>query len=97
MKQVYVLPKLGDCIFVTSFDLWMSKGAHDIFALVINFLGFDRGLNMWLLGYLKQQKLLINPWPLIWQNCLINMDWEKNLLHMWKMKGQIYNYLEINC
>ncbi len=46
MKQVYVLPKLGDCIFVTSFDLWMSKGAHDIFALVINFLGFDRGLNM---------------------------------------------------
>ncbi len=25
----------------TSFDLWMSKGAHDIFGLVINFLGFD--------------------------------------------------------
>ncbi len=23
------------------FDLWMSKGAHNIFALVINFLGFD--------------------------------------------------------
>jgi hypothetical protein len=40
MKQIYVFPKLTDCIFATtSFDLWMSKGAHDIFALVINFLG----------------------------------------------------------
>jgi len=26
---------------ITSFDLWMSKGVHDIFALVINFLGKD--------------------------------------------------------
>jgi hypothetical protein len=25
----------------TSFDLWMSKGAHDIFGLVLNFLGSD--------------------------------------------------------
>jgi hypothetical protein len=25
----------------TSFDLWMSKVGHDIFALVINFLGDD--------------------------------------------------------
>jgi hypothetical protein len=34
-----VLPKLKQCYFVTtSFDLWMSKGAHDVFALVINFL-----------------------------------------------------------
>jgi hypothetical protein len=42
MKEVYVLPKLIDCIFaLASFDLWMSKGAHDIFILVINFLGSD--------------------------------------------------------
>jgi hypothetical protein len=41
-KQVYVLPKLTDCIFATlSFDLWMLKGAHDIFALVIIFLKCD--------------------------------------------------------
>jgi hypothetical protein len=40
MKQIYVLPKLTDYIFATtSFDLWMSKGVHHIFALVINFLG----------------------------------------------------------
>jgi hypothetical protein len=25
----------------TNFDLWMSKAGHDIFALVINFLGDD--------------------------------------------------------
>jgi hypothetical protein len=41
-KQIYVLPKSTNCISTTaSFDLRMSKGAHDIFALVINFLGFD--------------------------------------------------------
>jgi hypothetical protein len=39
MKKVYVLPKLADYIFATTnFDLWMSKGAHDIFSLVMNFL-----------------------------------------------------------
>jgi len=42
MKQVYVLPNLTNYISMTiSFDLRMSKGAHDIFGLVINFLGFD--------------------------------------------------------
>jgi hypothetical protein len=38
-KQMYVLPKLVDCIFATSFDLWMSKEAQPIFVLIINFLG----------------------------------------------------------
>jgi len=39
MKQEYVSPTLKQCYFATiSFDLWMSKGAHDVFALVINFL-----------------------------------------------------------
>ncbi len=41
-KQVHVLPKLGENIFtIRSLDLWMFKGTHDIFALVIIFLGFD--------------------------------------------------------
>jgi hypothetical protein len=40
LKQVYVLPKLGDYISTTtSFELWMSDGAHHMFALVINSLG----------------------------------------------------------
>jgi len=38
-KDVYVLPKLSQCVSTTtSFDLWMSKNAYNIFALVINFL-----------------------------------------------------------
>jgi len=36
------LPLLSDynCA-IANFDLWMSKGAHDVFVLVMNFLGFD--------------------------------------------------------
>jgi hypothetical protein len=42
-KQLCVLLTLEECHFITvSFDLWMSKGGHDIFALVINFLRDDR-------------------------------------------------------
>jgi hypothetical protein len=39
-KETYVLPLLNDysCV-IASFDLWMSKGAHDVFILVIIFLG----------------------------------------------------------
>jgi cytochrome c oxidase subunit IV len=38
---IYVLPKLVNYIFTTNFDLWMSKGVHDFFGIVINSLGFD--------------------------------------------------------
>ncbi len=38
-KQTYVLLVLLECVYViSSFDLWMPKTAHDIFALVLNFL-----------------------------------------------------------
>jgi hypothetical protein len=41
-KETYVLPLLNDCsCAIASFDLWMSKGAHDVFVLVISFLGFN--------------------------------------------------------
>jgi hypothetical protein len=36
MKQEYVLLKLKQC-YVQQL-VWMSKGAHDVFALVISFL-----------------------------------------------------------
>jgi hypothetical protein len=59
MKQVYVLTKLTDCISTTTnFDLWISKGAHDIFALVINFLGCDWQPKHVTIGLFGQQKLL---------------------------------------
>jgi hypothetical protein len=35
----YVHHALADCISATcTFDLWMSKGVHDVFAVVVNFL-----------------------------------------------------------
>jgi hypothetical protein len=38
-KKGYALPKLFQCVSATAnFDLWMSKGAYDIFSLVVNFL-----------------------------------------------------------
>ncbi len=40
-SQQYVLPTLANCSSTTSFDLWMFKGAYDVFALIINFLSSD--------------------------------------------------------
>jgi hypothetical protein len=41
-KQLYVFTNLTNCQFVKSFDLWMSKAIHDVFALMINiFLNVD--------------------------------------------------------
>jgi hypothetical protein len=43
-KQLYVLLALAKCYSATtSFDLWMSKKAYDVFALIINVLGNDQG------------------------------------------------------
>jgi hypothetical protein len=37
--DIHILPKLASVAIVsTSFDLWMSKGSIDMFALVINYL-----------------------------------------------------------
>ncbi len=41
-SQQYVFPTLPNHFSTTtSFDLWMSKGAFDVFALMINFLNND--------------------------------------------------------
>ncbi len=41
-KETYVFLLLNDCSCATAnFDLWMSKGPHDVFVLVIIFLGSD--------------------------------------------------------
>jgi len=38
-KQTYILLVLTNHVVgITSFDLWISKGEHDIFTLVVNFL-----------------------------------------------------------
>jgi hypothetical protein len=42
INQLFVLLTLANYCFVTSsFDLWMLKGAYDIFAIVIKFLGVN--------------------------------------------------------
>jgi len=57
-KQIYVLPKLTYYIYATtSFDLWMSKGAHDIFVLVMNLLGFDWQPKQVIIGLFKATKI----------------------------------------
>ncbi len=41
-NQLYVLLDFAECHFaIVNFNLWMSKGACDLFALVINFLSSD--------------------------------------------------------
>jgi len=53
-KQTFVLLVLLYCVFViTSFNLWMSKGAHEVFALVVKFLGEDWMLKRIIMGCLK--------------------------------------------
>jgi len=42
-NELYVLLALAECYsIIVSFDLWMFKGANDVFALVIIFLSNDR-------------------------------------------------------
>jgi hypothetical protein len=42
IKPLYVSPNLTKCHSITvSFNLWMSKVGHNIFALMINFVGVD--------------------------------------------------------
>jgi len=62
-KQKYVSSKLAKCYStVTSFDLRMSKGAHDIFALVINFLMVDWQLKHIMISLLKARILQDKFW-----------------------------------
>jgi hypothetical protein len=57
-KQEYVLPKLVECYStITSFDLQMSKGTHDIFALVIIFLRVDWQLKHITISLLKANNI----------------------------------------
>jgi hypothetical protein len=39
---IYLQPTLANCILITcTFDLWMSKGARDVFVVVVNFISSD--------------------------------------------------------
>jgi hypothetical protein len=58
-KQKYVLPLLDNyIIIITSFDVWMSKRAHDIFALVVNILGVDSQPKHVLIGLFEANEII---------------------------------------
>jgi hypothetical protein len=60
IKETYVFPLLYDyCCATTSFDLWMSKGAHDVFAFFWDLIGNQNKL---LLVCLKPLKLHDKHW-----------------------------------
>ncbi len=41
-SHLYVFLALVKCHFIiNNFDFWISKGAYDVFTLIINFLGSD--------------------------------------------------------
>ncbi len=48
-----MLLALAYCHFVTSFDLWMSKGAYKCFALVIKIWGVDWQLKHIAIGFFE--------------------------------------------
>lgn len=40
--SLYVQPTLASCLFAPyTFNLWMSKGVHDIFVVIVNFISSD--------------------------------------------------------
>ncbi len=63
-KQFYILPTLVECNFViVSFDLWMSNDVHDIFALLINFLGGEWQPKHVTFGLFEYKILMGRFWP----------------------------------
>jgi len=64
IKQIYVLLLLHDCKTTTiSSNLWMSKGANDIFALIINFLIIDWKLKHVTLGLFEVNETIGQALP----------------------------------
>ncbi len=49
-KDKYVFFVISSCILTTTFNLWMFKGTHDIFVLVLNFLLLEWGLTHFTIG-----------------------------------------------
>ncbi len=84
-KETYVLPLLNDCSCVaTNFDLWMSKGAHDVFVLVIIFLGFDWKLKHVGLGLFEA---IETTWQMLARNFI-------DLLNAYGLRNKIIAYVK---
>jgi hypothetical protein len=88
-KQLYVLPILVDCYNVTSFDLWMPKGAHDIFAFGIKFLGAHWHSKHIAIGLFKAFNMFRHALTKDLIELLGKYDLKKKTFSMLKMKDLI--------
>ncbi len=93
--------KLSKCYIVTSSDLWLFWGAHDIFTFVINFKGLIGSQNMFTIGLFKATKVIsqalrrhliqvLNEYELKQENSCFSK--------IWKVKSKCYeNYFKVYC
>jgi hypothetical protein len=87
IKQIYFC-LLNKCYCViASVDLWVFKGAHDVFALVINFLGLNWKPKQIILGLFEVVEIT--------RKALI-----KNLIHIldaYSLRNKIITYVKDEC
>jgi len=72
---------------ITSVDLWVFKGAHDVFALVINFLGLNWKPKQIILGLFEVVEIT--------RKALI-----KNFIHIldaYSLRNKIITYVKDEC
>jgi hypothetical protein len=87
-KFLYVLFALSDCLFATTtFDLWMLMGAHDIFALIVNFNNENWQPKQVTIGFFEATKIIGRAMAMKLQALLDKYNlWKKILVHV-KHKG----------
>ncbi len=73
----------------TSFDLWLSKGAYDVFALMINFLNSDWQPKHVTIGLFEAIKIIGQALARSQTKLLGKYGLKKRLLFISKMRGQI--------
>jgi hypothetical protein len=89
-KQIYVLPKLTYCISTTtSFDLWMSKGAHDIFVLIINVLGSNWQPKQITIGLFEATRIIKQALANNLTKLVDQYGLKKKIIIMLRMRAQI--------
>jgi DNA-directed RNA polymerase subunit H (RpoH/RPB5) len=89
-NQLYVVLTLAKCYFITTkFDLWMSKGAYNVFALVINFLSNDLQPKHVTINLFEATKILRQTLVKSLTKLLDKYGFKKKLLPMLKMKDLI--------
>ncbi len=91
----YVHPALVNCISATcTFDLWMSKGEHDVFVVVVNVCLTNGRPSTSLSNYLKCLTLMVQLWLHGYSNFWISFLLPKRSLLMLRMRVLIYRHVQ---